>query len=249
MIQLYEGPKLKAKGPIYIFSDNNTHFDYALIKVIETDELFSRAATISNELSYLSEIVRGISYRDFNIVYVEGQILEIDQNETNVYQTDCGGSHGFSGSGYFDEYGKLKVIHQGSGQFLGEEEEEFDYDGGYSKEFFQKVNTPKIDSIENAFEYCRKKNLSNKTKKFICYNKISSSINMHARNPRTMVLGAHLFYDLIFNKSKKTLSLEQGQNLTLINGTYVPLEIKKNITDVNNTDSNNSTFNDTLIIH
>lgn len=246
LIQLYDGPQLKANGLIYIFSDKSTYFDYALIKVEETEELFSRAAIISNESAYLSQIVRGISYRDFNIVYIEGQVVEIDQNHTNVYQTNCGRTHGFSGTGYFDDSGKLKVIHRGSGQFLGEEEIENDeQDEQYSIKFFKKANTPKIDSIQDAFEYCQNADLTKENKKLRCYGKISSSINVHARNPRTMVLDAQLFFDLITNKSKMTLSLQQGQNFTIINNTIVPLEIE-NITKVNVTDSNSSDFNNTL---
>lgn len=42
-----------------------------------------------------------------------------------------------------------------------------------------------------------------------------------------------------------TLSLQQGQNFTIINNTIVPLEIE-NITKVNVTDSNSSDFNNTL---
>ena len=53
-----------------------------------------------------------------------------------------------------------------------------------------------------------------------------------------MVLDAKLFFDLISNKSKKTLIVTQNQKMTLINGTYIPLE--NNNTNVNNANINSA---------
>lgn len=151
-------------------------------------------------------------------------------------------THDFSVTEYYDENGKLKAIHRSGGQFLGEEDDDIDYDVYNNDDeiftFLNKSNTPKIDSIKSAYNFCKKANFSDKKKDEICYKKISSLINTHVRNQRTMVLDAKLFFDLISNKSKKTLIVTQNQKMTLINGTYIPLE--NNNTNVNNVNINSA---------
>ena len=223
LIKLYKGPVLVPEGPIYIFNIANYSYDYALIKINltaynNTDELFSRAATISNSSAVLSEIVRGITYRDVNLVYIQGQIVEVEYNYANIFQTDCGGTHGFSGSGYFDEHGKLKVIHKGGGYFLGEDE--LTDSSEFEISFFNKSNAPLLNSIKKAYNVCSKANTSDNESMNYCFGNVSSSISIHARNPRTMVLDASQLYNLFSNTTKNTIEVRQNDILKKINGKY-----------------------------
>ena len=126
-IQLLNNVSLEIEGFIYIFRNISFLYDYALIEVKYDPCLEGRSARISNDSAILSERVRGVCNCDVNLVYIEGKVVELDQNEPNSYQTDCGGTHGFSGAGYFDEHGDLKVIHRGSVFFLGEDSEDIYY--------------------------------------------------------------------------------------------------------------------------
>ena len=216
LIKLYDGPVLEPEGPIYIFTNANNSYDYALIKINltaynNTEELFSRAATISNSSAVLSEIVRGITYRDVNLVYIQGQIVEIEHNYSNIFQTDCGGTQGSSGSGYFDEYGKLKVIHKGS---------ELDDSNELESSFFNKLNAPLLNSIKKAYDACSNADPSNNVSMNYCFKNVSSSISIHTRNPRTIVLDASQLYNLFLNTTKNTLEVRQNDTLKRVNGKY-----------------------------
>lgn len=217
-IQLLNNVSLEIEGPIYIFRNTSIPYDYALIEVKYDPCLEGRSARISNDSATLSEIVRGVCYRDVNLVYIEGKVVELDQNDPNSYQTDCGGTHGFSGAGYFDEHGDLKVIHRGGGYFLGEESEDI----YYHQEYFKKSNTPLITSIKTAFEACNQTN----RQESICYNAISNALNTHARNPRTMVLGANKFYELLDNNFAEIIVVKQNMRLkSYYNKLYSPEEL------------------------
>ena len=223
LIKLYDGPVLEPEGPIYIFTNANNSYDYALIKINltaynNTEELFSRAATISNSSAVLSEIVRGITYRDVNLVYIQGQIVEIEHNYSNIFQTDCGGTQGSSGSGYFDEYGKLKVIHKGSGFFLGEDE--LDDSNEFESFIFNKSNAPLLNSVKKAYDACSNADPSNNVSMNYCFKNVSSSISIHTRNPRTIVLDASQLYNLFSNTTKNTLEVRQNDTLKRVNGKY-----------------------------
>lgn len=230
LIKLYKGPELVPEGPIYIFNIANYSYDYALIKINltaynNTEELFSRAATISNNSAVLSEIVRGITYRDVNLVYIQGQIVEVEHEYANIFQTDCGGTHGFSGSGYFDEYGKLKVIHKGSGYFLGEDE--LADSNEFESSFFNKSNEPLLNSIKKAYNACSNADTSNNDSMIYCFKNVSSSISIHARNPRTIVLDASQLYNLFSNTTKNVIEVRQNDTLKKVNGKY---ELIKKVT-------------------
>ena len=89
--------------------------DLALIPV-KTDRLNNYASELSEEIPQLGMKVAGISFRKKGIVYNHWIILENFGRYS--YGSDLGGTHGFSGSGYFDHKGKMAVVHKGEGQFL-----------------------------------------------------------------------------------------------------------------------------------
>jgi hypothetical protein len=101
-IELLNHTKLTVEDSIYIYSirkEKNHYYDYALIKIKETDELLSRAANISKRDVQLGDTIRGISYRSSGPIYIEGNVVEFSKDYTNILQTNTGGTYGFSGSG------------------------------------------------------------------------------------------------------------------------------------------------------
>lgn len=122
----------------------------------------------------------------------------------NTFQSDCDGANSFSGTGYFDELGELKVNHQGDDIFLDEED--------FS-------NTPKLNAIKEAFDKCISADILDDNEMNRYYTETSKTIDIHEKNPRTTVLNATLFFDLISNKAKGTMIVYQGNNVTNINGT------------------------------
>jgi hypothetical protein len=61
----------------------------------------------------------GISHRPKGIVYVHCRILEIhpDSEPWGSFETDCSATHGFSGTGLFDQFGYLTTVISASKPF------------------------------------------------------------------------------------------------------------------------------------
>ena len=213
-IELLNYTKLTVEDSIYIYSVPNKkdeNYDYALIKIKEEKELLSRAANISEREVQLGDTIRGISYLKSGPIYIEGNVVELLQKSKNILQTNTGGTHGFSGSGYFNDNGELAVIHRARGNFLDIEEEEEDNQYSYTR-FKNNNDDVLINSVKEAYEKCKKSTLLNSNYQN-CFQSISKSMLLHARNPRTSVLRASLLIDLRKNLSGKTLIVKQGQKL------------------------------------
>ena len=190
LIRLKDGPTLNLTGKGYTFIyDDNSH-DYALLEVKASDSIINRSATISVNRPNLSTKIQGYSLRDVGTVFVEGKIVEEDTT-TGVYQSNCGGSHGFSGCGYFNDEGELIVIHRGQGTILDEVSSNADFEG------FQEDNLPISVLVNRFIKYCFEE--YNNTQCEIYTIRTNSAI---ARNPRTTVLEARKFYDLLNNSSR-----------------------------------------------
>jgi hypothetical protein len=134
-------------------------------------------------------MVKGISYREKNVV---GMACEVQEKRTHGYESNCPGTHGFSGAGYLDLSGDLTVIHSGAGNFshfaggsVNEElmQSSIEYDWRLTNETCIRAWTAghAPDTKMNQTDFMQ------------CLNRLRESFELSSRNPRTrMAAAVHL---------------------------------------------------------
>jgi len=75
---------------------------------------------VSKSYDILGQHLYGYSKRDSSLVYLDCYTVEQDLENIFNVNTNCGGSPGFSGTGYYDSNGFLYAIHVGPGKYLNE---------------------------------------------------------------------------------------------------------------------------------
>ena len=116
-IVLYDGTILNFSNTIIMF--NNIKLpDIALIVVSPNTIQKSHAAVPSNYKNYLGQQIIAISNKEMRPVFEKCKVVEII-NKYSI-QTNCGGTHGSSGTGYLDDDGYLVAIHRAQARFYDE---------------------------------------------------------------------------------------------------------------------------------
>ena len=218
-ITLLDGTIIKPiNDSIYVFQKEffynqniSLMLDYALIPIKDDPSLFPLAAKISNDTIDIGMSLKSINYVLNLKVYNEGKIYEKEQKYLNFFYSDLGGTKGYSGTGYFDDNGLLRAIHYGSGQFIKERS-----DNNNSEIEF---NNLQKNSISDIIEKCKwfespiykNRNLFSEQEIKECQKAFMNSIKLYARNPRTAILDASLFNDLLLNRSNITILRHQGE--------------------------------------
>jgi hypothetical protein len=105
-IEMIDGSRLTPDESVLI----STKSDLALIEV--DCEKGHRPAEIASMEPHLGNPLYGISHRPKGTVYVHCRILEIhpDHEWSKRFETDCSSTHGFSGTGLFDQFGYLTIV-------------------------------------------------------------------------------------------------------------------------------------------
>eukprot|EP00455_Lapot_gusevi_P045249 TRINITY_DN5760_c0_g2_i1.p1 TRINITY_DN5760_c0_g2~~TRINITY_DN5760_c0_g2_i1.p1 ORF type:complete len:181 (-),score=14.94 TRINITY_DN5760_c0_g2_i1:27-569(-) len=161
--------------------------DLALLEVSTPQWL--KLATIpmvsQNNVTELQHLA-GLCLREHNRVSVHGRVMELEKDGYGV-QTDMGGTHGFSGCGYFANH-ELTCVHQGEGEFThsnlleGRTNDGFSAQSALRTDFKNKVR----DLFVNASDQAQRAYIKS----------LERTISFIARNPRTRCVPARWAYDL-----------------------------------------------------
>lgn len=73
--------------------------------------------TFKKEENYIGQSLFKSKRREKNINFGECSVVEFPYN-SNTIKTNCGDTHGSSGTGYVNEYGHLVAIHRSQSSFL-----------------------------------------------------------------------------------------------------------------------------------
>lgn len=186
-IVLYDGTILNFSNSIIMF--NNIKLpDIALIVVSPNTIQKSHAAVPSNYKNYLGQQIIAISNKEMRPVFEKCNVVEII-NKYSI-QTNCGGTHGSSGTGYLDDDGYLVAIHRAQARFYDE-----------------------------AYNYQYKKNLTNTyISKNITKLETIKFIKLIIANLGTISKLANIETLLNMTKSEIISNLEKINNLTNITG-------------------------------
>lgn len=189
-ITLYDGSFLNFSNSSIMFKNKNSP-DIALIEVNPTPIQKTYAVIPSSKNNYLGQQLISVSLREIMPVFQKCDVVEIP--EDNYIQTNCGGIHGSSGTGYLDEYGFLVAVHRGQGAvydeiFDSQDQDEF----GNNDELENMTSTEKQMYLLNIFRsYVTEElkdmlNLSNQTNETeivdLVFNNMMETYNSSIKN-------------------------------------------------------------------
>jgi hypothetical protein len=133
--------------------------------------------TVAHEEPKVGTRLFGMSHRPHGLVLLPCSILE---KRVKTYETDCPGTHGFSGTGYLNGEGTLIALHSGSGMF------------GHLNDW-----RSDLESMNSSFDFdwTRARTICTEawqTQKEVgkCFSRLRELIEVTARNPRTRVVSA-----------------------------------------------------------
>jgi len=174
--------------------------DLAIIELefdkIQKKILNKLASVLSTKQLSIGTDIFGYCYFRDRIVYNHGKIMEHYQKDNNtIYESDIGGSHGFSGCGYFNNNGELNFIHRSAGNYHSKKNEA----NNTNKDFLNKNelfrSSDEIIGIlcENMIKVVgSSNNTSFDYDTFVeGINEISSLIHTISRNPRTQIIAVN----------------------------------------------------------
>jgi len=141
-------------------------------------------ASVSHASLQTMDYLVGVSYREKGIVGLHGRILEISNDTIGEYLADLGGTHGFSGTGYYYQ-GKLAAIHCGQGEFI------------HHYSFTSMMNSVLSIDLKQALLYPSQTNINS----FI--DDLTELIEVTSRNRRTRIISS----SNIFNITDKMIDL------------------------------------------
>jgi len=149
--------------------------DLALIEIPSSSVVAGMAVSVSTRTLDLHMDLWATGFREHGYVAVACRIAEVASGSSGLFQTDCGGTHGFSGMGYFAR-GELVGLHKGEGEFL------------HSSDEFSAWDTAKQDARVRCL------NMSTLTSQ--CLDALLTATHTQARNPRTAVVDAIEIYQI-----------------------------------------------------
>jgi hypothetical protein len=158
-------------------------YDLALIPIHDIPGV--RGLKVLNHPPMLGTTLWSISNREHGAVMGICHVLE---KKRLWFESNCGGTHGFSGTGYLNGAGELVGVHKGQGEFNHMEE-------GFG-------NVTERDEVL-SFEYdwdatvgeCTRPT-NNGTLSVACLELLKTYIQVAARNPRTSVVPGYILHDL-----------------------------------------------------
>ncbi|KAK8884607.1 hypothetical protein M9Y10_043723 [Tritrichomonas musculus] len=239
---------------ILIFSNS---IDLALIEV-SPDMIHQKYAIkpLNQDFSYGQSLI-GISYRQkytsmlsCRIVEKQNYMTKMESEESLELITNCGGSNGYSGTGFLNDDGFLIAIHTGSGDFIeniqinpSSESSDFEYemeDGTEKSNITDTIHnfitnltdytlnimkTQQRNQTLSVHEFVdqnsiRYKNFASVTNQL--YQEIRKESQIISRNPRAEALSAKAIYNLIYNTTNKSLRVSFGQYISLSSSNQLP---------------------------
>eukprot|EP00455_Lapot_gusevi_P045241 TRINITY_DN5760_c0_g1_i12.p1 TRINITY_DN5760_c0_g1~~TRINITY_DN5760_c0_g1_i12.p1 ORF type:complete len:302 (-),score=14.07 TRINITY_DN5760_c0_g1_i12:40-945(-) len=162
--------------------------DLALLEVRAPANLDLATVPLVSQ-SNLTELqhLAGLCLRGSGRVAVHGRVMELGRDKYEV-QTDMGGTHGFSGCGYFSNR-ELMCVHQGEGRFThshnrleNEFEEEYSAYSTFRSDLATTLRAVSLNASDNA------------QKAYL--ESLERTITFISRNPRTRCIQAHYAYEL-----------------------------------------------------
>jgi hypothetical protein len=113
-LTMISGQKLAQTGdPLF---PSAAAVDVALIPVAQIPDL--EGVKVSQTKVTPGATIYGVSNRENGVAYLQCQVIDREPWAPYRWQTNCGGTHGFSGTGYLATNGELVGLHRGQGQFL-----------------------------------------------------------------------------------------------------------------------------------
>jgi hypothetical protein len=170
------GKNILFKKEVIIFE--NEDFDIALIEV--TSNFKFPLKVVDLEVDFPEEIF-SVSIRNGNFVYQRCMIMEISSTKLI---TNCGETHGFSGTGYVNYNGELVGIHRGQGPLAHADGDEIQFGEAQWESYVLKCF--------NVNSFFKKE----------CEEDLKRFLEFIGRNPRCSVIPAFLLRRLL-NEGKK----------------------------------------------
>jgi hypothetical protein len=194
-IYLHDNTKLEVTGKVIVYRailndptyncEENSTYDYALIKIKKDQNYFSNAVNLSNTTLKLANKIRGTITYYGGEIYTEGIVKEIGPSR-NSFFTNTAGIPGFSGGGCFNERGQLQAIHRGSGKLNSESSINTVY---YNTDNIKPIRS----SVKDAIEVCQENVSSPK-----CIEEILYTLNFASKNYRSEVLDTSYLRELLY---------------------------------------------------
>lgn len=204
-IVLVNNVDLLFKKSVIIFNDINLP-DIALIPIKPSGQYDSFATKVKKEENYIGQSLFYISRREKSINFGECSVVEVPYN-SNTIKTNCGDTHGSSGTGYVNEYGHLVAIHRSQSSFL---------------EFFKTGNNIQfaLDSQKEVYNLYlddeKDLNESSVIKVFFkCFTSFfqyfEEIIKYKSKNQRAQAISSKYIYDLFTNRNQNAIKLKLGE--------------------------------------
>jgi hypothetical protein len=181
-----------------IFISSTDIGDIALIKVdrcsISLQKYAVEVITKNDNNNNLGMSLIGCSIRN-NKVFSQRCTLLSDDTKNLI--SDCGRSHGYSGTGYFNYDGILVGIHMGIRKVV--EYDNNDNNNNYLDDIDENDDTDEDDysSGEEEKKKLTKACSGNGLKSDTCINKVFDTMRVLSRNPRTNVEKAEKVWDIL----------------------------------------------------
>jgi hypothetical protein len=174
-LTMISGQELNQTGdPLFPSHDD---VDIALIPVAQIPDL--EGVKVSETKVTPGATIYGVSNRENGVAYLQCQVIDRDPRATYRWQTNCGGTHGFSGTGYLATNGELVGLHKGQGRFLHFPETS-------DKGLDERGRTSEIDEDFSARKVQEKQfNDSCSAIPMSCRETLIQTVHLIARNPRS----------------------------------------------------------------
>eukprot|EP00455_Lapot_gusevi_P045240 TRINITY_DN5760_c0_g1_i10.p1 TRINITY_DN5760_c0_g1~~TRINITY_DN5760_c0_g1_i10.p1 ORF type:complete len:195 (-),score=14.03 TRINITY_DN5760_c0_g1_i10:56-640(-) len=173
--------------------------DLALLEVRAPANLDLATVPLVSQ-SNLTELqhLAGLCLRGSGRVAVHGRVMELGRDKYEV-QTDMGGTHGFSGCGYFSNR-ELMCVHQGEGRFThshnrleNELEEYYELEDELEDQYSSYLTFQ--NDLETTFRAVLL-NASDVKVQEAYLASLERTISFTSRNPRTRCVAARFAYEL-----------------------------------------------------
>eukprot|EP00455_Lapot_gusevi_P007352 TRINITY_DN13145_c0_g1_i1.p1 TRINITY_DN13145_c0_g1~~TRINITY_DN13145_c0_g1_i1.p1 ORF type:complete len:355 (-),score=21.47 TRINITY_DN13145_c0_g1_i1:31-1095(-) len=177
--------------------------DLALLEILAPSWLdLAKIPMVSRSPLFSLQHLAGLCMRERATVPVHGRVMEIDETEPYVVQTDMGGTHGYSGCGYFANH-EIMCVHQGQGQFdhtsLEDELNQKHLDQSSATSYRLKDEYSSYSTFTNRLGETFRRSVSEKALPQDHDNFLASLadvMSLVSRNPRTRCVPAQLAYNL-----------------------------------------------------
>jgi len=192
-------------NPENVYFPNSLEVDAALIEVKPewTTKTNMTAVRVSeNNVSIFSKLW-GTTYREKGLVGVPPcHIVELDSNqEKRQHQSNCGGTHGFSGMGYLGNE-ILRCIHTGEGEIT-----HMDPKLTRGDKLTQSDN--EFSSWSSLEQKAKNNCIGESVFTEICFLSFLSLTHLQARNPRTTVTDASVLHSVNLNNNSFWINLPE----------------------------------------